>query len=134
MTAKPFVFPIRPRFVDMFRAGTKSFEFRTRRPSVSAGDSALIYECAPVSMVVATAIIGEIVDGTLDDVWDLTGMHGGISPAEFTRYFEPRTRAVAIEMRSITWLAQPIPLALGMTPQPGWSRWRGEWPLGETTT
>jgi hypothetical protein len=94
MTAKPFVFAIRPRHLDNFRAGTKrrriggeQLEYRTRRPSIATGERHLIYECAPVSKVVAIATIGEVLEGTPAEVWAHTTGDGGITWAEFDRYF-----------------------------------------------
>ena len=60
----PFVFSIRPPYVAMFFDGRKRFEFRTRRPSVEAGDTVLVYETAPTSAVVATAVVGIVYSGS----------------------------------------------------------------------
>lgn len=135
MTAKPFVFAIRPRHVANFRAGTKrrriggeQVEYRTRRPSVATGERHLIYECAPVSKVVAIATIGEVLEGTPDEVWAATTGSGGITEVEFGDYFDGRRKAYAIEM-TMEWLDTPVALPEGMSPPQSWSRWRGEWPL-----
>ena len=137
MSVKPFVFSIRPCFLDMFRAGTKRrsmksgahVEFRTRRPSVKTSERHLIYETAPVSKVVAIATIGEIIVGTPDEVWALT-TGDGILRKDFDEYFDGRTRAVAIEM-AMDWLDTPVALPDGMAPPQSWSRWKGAWPLEE---
>jgi predicted transcriptional regulator len=123
----PFVFSIRPPYVSMFRDGTKQFEYRRRRPKVEPGDMVLIYETAPVSRIVATALVGIVYDGDLDEVWGATCSVGGIDRATFYDYFGERDRAVAIEMEP-TWLDDPVPLAAGMTAPQSWVRWRGAWP------
>ena len=126
MADRPMVFSIRPAYVAMFRAGTKHCELRTRLPSVTPGDTSLIYETAPMSMVVAEATIGTIVDDTPAAVWDQVERACGITRAEFDRYFAGRTRAVAIWM-ALRWLEHPVPLPSGMAAPQSWARWKGEW-------
>jgi predicted transcriptional regulator len=123
----PFVFSIRPPYVDMFRDGTKQFEYRRRRPNVSAGDMALIYETAPVSAIVATARVGIVYEGKPFVVWNVTQPCGGIDRATFDKYFGERDRAVAIELEP-TWLDEPVPLPAGMAAPQSWARYKGTWP------
>jgi len=70
----PMVFSIHPRFVSAFRAGTKRFEFRTRRPDVD-GETVMIYETAPTSAIVASASVGRIILGSPFAIWTDTGEH-----------------------------------------------------------
>jgi predicted transcriptional regulator len=125
---RPFVFSIRPAYVAMLLAGTKTVEYRTRRPSLERGDTILIYETAPRSMVVATATVGELIVGKPAEVWAETHARGGIARATFDRYFAGRELAVALEV-DVAQLAIPIPL-LGQRAPQAWARWRGPWPLG----
>jgi predicted transcriptional regulator len=109
----PLVLSIRPVYVDMFRDGSKRFEYRRRRPAVESGDTVLIYETAPVSRIVATALIGAVYDGLPSAVWNATCHSGGVDRAAFDRYFDACSRAVAIEMEP-TWLDEPVALPAGM--------------------
>lgn len=85
--AKPFVFSVRGRYVEMFRAGTKTFELRTRRPAIKAGELHLLYQTAPLARVVAEVRIGEIIDDDPETVWDELAGRGGVSRDEFDLYF-----------------------------------------------
>jgi predicted transcriptional regulator len=125
---KPFVFSVRGVYIAMFFDGRKLFEFRTRRPDVDPGDDVLLYETAPTKMVVASAVVGEIHDGHPSRIWELTGDRGGITRAEFGKYFHNRGRAVALELK-VTRLAEPLALPAGMSPPQAWARWNGPWPL-----
>jgi len=130
---RPFVFSIRPRFLAMFRSGSKVYEFRRRRPSVRAGERHLVYETSPTSAIVAWASIGEVLDNEPDKVWELAGPRGGITRREFDEYFSNpsgglRERAVAIEMK-MTWMDKPIALPASMVAPQSWARWRGPWPI-----
>ncbi len=127
MKQLPLVFSIRPVYVEMFFDGRKLFEFRTRRPAVKSGDVALLYETAPTSAIVATAVVGLVHDGAPARVWELAGSCGGITKAEFDRYFANRDRAVAVEL-DVTRLATTVSLPAGMVAPQSWARWRGEWP------
>jgi predicted transcriptional regulator len=124
----PFVFSIRPIYVAMFFSGRKQVEFRTRRPSLAAGDTVLVYETAPTSAIVATAVASAVHVGSPARVWDLAGERGGITKAEFDHYFAKREVAVAIEI-DVTKLSTAVPLPPGMAAPQAWARWRGEWPL-----
>ena len=130
---KPFVFSVRGVYVAMFFDGSKLFEYRTHRPKVDTDDVVLIYETAPTKMVVASAVVGEIHDGTPAKIWALTGDAGGISKSVFDRYFHNRPRAVAMEWQ-VTRFAEPIPLPVGMASPQSWARWKGPWPLGNAPT
>ena len=123
---KPFVFSIRPLYVRGLLAGTKTVEYRTRRPKLERGDTILIYETAPTSMVVASAIVGGVIVGTAADVWARTGARGGIARDHYDRYFARRPFAVAVELE-VTKLAEPV--KLGQPAPQSWVRWRGPWPL-----
>lgn len=125
---KPFVFSIRGQYVDAFRAGAKRFEFRTRRPSVKAGERHLIYQTAPTARIVAVSTVGDPLVGTPAEIWAQTEEHAGITREEFDRYFSARTRAVAIPMR-LQFLSSPLRLPACMTAPQAWARWRGPWPI-----
>ena len=128
--AQPLVFSIRPVYLAMFFDGRKRFEFRTRRPSVAPGDVVLLYETAPTSAIVATAVVGTVHDGDPASVWEIAGERGGITKAEFDIYFANRGRAVAVELE-VARLTSSVPLPAGMVAPQSWARWRGEWPLRE---
>ena len=78
----------------------------------------------------ATAVVGTVHVGSPERVWERTGSRGGITKAEFDRYFVGRELAVAVEL-DVTKLAAPIKLPPGMVAPQSWARWRGEWPLRE---
>jgi len=126
---KPLVLSVRGRFLEMFFDNRKGWEFRTRRPRAESGDTVLLYQTAPTKMITATAIVGIIYDGHPERIWELTGSRGGITKAEFDKYFHKRARAVAIELE-VTKLAEPFPLPAGMVPPQSWAYWQGDWPMG----
>jgi predicted transcriptional regulator len=122
----------------MFLAGTKRWEFRTRRPDVRRGEHHLVYESRGAGMIVAEMRIGRVITGTPDEVWEAVGHAGGVTREFFDRYFswpdghpragQMRGEACAIEMFPRE-LARPVPLPSTMRAPQSWARWKGQWPL-----
>jgi predicted transcriptional regulator len=127
LTHSPFVFSIRPQHVAKILAGTKTFEYRTRRPSLSVGDSFLIYESRGRGGVVAKVEVTEIVDGCPCSVWGATQHDGGVTADEFFAYFDKRSQAVAIGVKVVETYSTPVPLPAHMHAPQAWAKWKGEW-------
>ena len=123
----PFVFSIRPEYVARIFDGSKRYEYRTRRPSMRPGDLFLIYETAPVSMIVAEAWIHQVICEDPRNVWDHTAHAAGIDRAAFDAYFLGRDYACALDISKTRWLPDPAPLPSGMAPPQSWARYKGSW-------
>lgn len=120
------VFSIRPQHVARIIDGSKGYEYRTRRPSMSRGDQFLIYETAPRSMIVAVATIGEIIVDDPSRVWERTQERSGADRDSFDRYYGGRDRAVAIEIASVQAI-DPVPLPASMAAPQAWAVYKGVW-------
>jgi predicted transcriptional regulator len=125
--SKPMLFAVHPEFVDGFFDESKLYEFRRRRPRIELGDTILIYATAPRSIVVAKAVVPDILADTPAKIWNLTH-HRGIQRPAYDKYFEGRSLAVALRLE-VTPLANPVPLPPGQSPPQSWVRWKGHWPL-----
>jgi predicted transcriptional regulator len=122
--AQPFVFSIRPKYVERILDGHKGWEYRRRRPKLRPDDLILIYETAPCSKIVAVARVGEIRSAHPLDLWASTHDRGCVSTEEFAGYFRERTEAVAIELTRVWALSEPLPLPGGMVAPQAWARLR----------
>ena len=126
----PFVFSIRKQYVDLILAGSKRWEFRTRRPSVATGDTALIYESRGLGRIVASFVVGRVIEGwpvaVRDRVEEEARWSAGIGQREYLKYFEGYATAVAIELLSVEPLDLPLPE--GMRAPQSWARYKGPWP------
>jgi predicted transcriptional regulator len=128
--AQPFVFSIRPQYVERILDGHKRWEYRRRRPRVEHGDLILIYETAPMSKIVASARVGAVRCGHMLEIWAETDRDGCVSPEEYAAYFDGVSQAVAIELTHVQVFADPLPLPGGMVAPQSWSRLRAgaiEW-------
>jgi|GEM_PF-1486318 len=120
----PFVFSIRPKYVAKLLDGSKVWEYRTRRPKVEPGETILIYETAPRSMLVAEAKVKIVLVSTPADVWEATHERGGIEREDFDAYFKGHAEAVALHL--IVTPIEPRPLPEGMAAPQSWARLKGE--------
>jgi predicted transcriptional regulator len=122
----PFVFSIRPEHVANILAGTKRFEYRTRRPTLASGDEFFIYESRGRGGIVAKVRVTEVVDGCPCFVWNATQHASGVDAALFFDYFNGRTQAVAIGVEVVERYEAPLSLPMGMVAPQAWARLKGE--------
>jgi predicted transcriptional regulator len=101
---------INPEHVENILNGKKLFEFRKVRCKADV-DKIIIYCTAPQKMVVAEATIEEIVEGDVNEVWNLTKAFAGISYAFFRAYYKGKKKAVAYKLRDVEAYDEPRSLS-----------------------
>ena len=87
---------IKPKFVKAIFDGTKKFEFRTREPQKKV-DEIIIYETAPMSMVVGSFKV-KATTGTPQEISKLTRGYTGLTGKEYWEYYRSKDKAVAYEI------------------------------------
>ncbi|MBF6620423.1 MAG: ASCH domain-containing protein [Patulibacter sp.] len=93
---------VKPRFIEMLVAGTKTVELRRRPPvSVGGGGLVLLYASSPRMALVATARIEAIEVAKPDQIWLKHQGQVGVTHTEFHEYFEGAPAATAISLRDI---------------------------------
>lgn len=100
---------IRPPYAEAIFRGEKRFEFRRtifRRPV----DVVLIYVTSPVCLVAGEFDVAEVIDDSVDGLWDRTFPYAGINRDLFREYFAGRDIGYAIEIGSVRRYAQPLDL------------------------
>jgi predicted transcriptional regulator len=130
--ARPFLFSIQREFIAKFRAGTKRFELRTRRPNVRPNEVHLVYESRGSGLVVAEMKIGWVDSGPPRMLWEEHCDALGVGWDFFDEYFTatdglPREVGYAVEMVP-HWLPakRELDLPMDMVPPQSWARWTGE--------
>lgn len=98
---------IKPEFADKIFAGEKRFEFRRTIFKNREIKRVVVYASAPISMVIGEFEIGEILAGDLDELWEQTKEHAGITREYFFDYFEGRESGYAIEVKKINRYSTP---------------------------
>jgi predicted transcriptional regulator len=97
---------INPEHVENILNGTKHYEFRKVRCREDVRKM-LIYSTAPEKMVVAEAFIEDIIEDTIDAVWQLTCELAGISKEFYEAYYEGKEKAVAYRLTDVKKFSKP---------------------------
>lgn len=93
---------IKPKFVEMLVAGTKTVELRRRRPlAAQPGGLVLVYASSPRMELVGSATIQRVDVGTPEAIWYEHQDRVGLSRGEFNAYYDGAEAATAIVLRDI---------------------------------
>jgi Uncharacterized conserved protein len=61
-----------------------------------------------VKKIVASFVIGDILEDHPSDLWDMVKEYAGINDRDFFTYFEGKSRAFAIGIQNLRELSDPI--------------------------
>ena len=100
---------IHPAYAEAIFDGAKTVEFRKRRLAADI-KTVIVYATAPVSRVLGTFDIDEIVVDSPAEIWTRYGSHGVIEQSAFFDYYEGKEIAVAIVVEGATSFDEPLPL------------------------
>jgi len=98
---------IKPTFVERIFEEEKRFEFR-RSIFVQSVSKAIVYCTSPVKLILGEFEIGEILEGTPEDIWEKCSLCAGISKMEYDEYFVGSSRAYAITIEKPNRYTEPI--------------------------
>lgn len=101
------ILSIKPRFVDEIIAGRKGYEFRKKgfKHEVS---KVFVYASSPVCKIIGEFKLGDIIEGTPEKIWELTGKKSGITKSYFDEYFMSHSVGFALEIKTFKKYDQPI--------------------------
>jgi len=109
---------INPEHVENIINGNKLYEFRKVRCRADV-DSIVIYSTSPVMQVVAEAMVDNIIEGSILEVWHLTKEYAGVSYPFFRKYYKGKKTAVAYKLSDVTEFEEPRELTeFGITHPP----------------
>lgn len=97
---------INPRHVNNIINGSKRYEYRTRIASKDV-NKLLIYETAPIKMVVAEVDVIEVLSLDPNTLWEQTKDYSGISKKFFDEYFKNRSVAYAYKLGKVKVYDEP---------------------------
>ena len=100
---------IHPEYAEAIFRGAKTVEFRKRRLAADI-KTVIVYATAPVSRVLGTFDIDEIVEDSPEEIWSRYGEHGVIEQTAFFNYYEGKKVAVAIVVDEATSFEEPLSL------------------------
>lgn len=110
---------IKPEFVKLILAGTKTYEFRRKAPQMKGPTRFLVYASSPQRQLACEIVVDHVIQGKPEDVWRKAGQHGGIGRRIFDAYFHDAAQASALGIKSVKALSKPVDLGRLRTDMPG---------------
>lgn len=102
---------IRPRFAQSILRGEKRVEFRKTRFRTDVSHI-VMYASSPVQKIVGYFEVLHIDEDSPDQLWCRYHTVGGISQKDFQAYYGSSARGVAIGIRRVWTLPNPVPLTV----------------------
>ncbi|MGA7677553.1 MAG: hypothetical protein WCA51_04170 [Dehalococcoidia bacterium] len=99
---------IRPKYAEAITQGRKSFEFRKSIFKYHCVERVYLYATKPVSKVVGSFKVGEIICKEPNLLWEEFGWLSGVTSLEFFKYFEDNDIGFAIEIKDLEVFQTPV--------------------------
>jgi type I restriction enzyme S subunit len=87
--------------------GEKKYELRKRIFRCNV-DKVYIYSTAPIKKVVASFVIGDIIEDHPRSLWEQCGEFSGLTDVEFFRYYKGSKIGFAIRIEELEKFAEPF--------------------------
>lgn len=91
---------IKPVYVNSIFSGKKIYEYRKFKCRDGV-KKIVFYSTSPVKLVVGEAIIERIIEGSPEEVWNLTKDFSGIDRNFFDNYFHGKEKAFAYKLSDV---------------------------------
>jgi len=97
---------INPQYVENIFNGTKKYEYRRTRCKQQV-NKIIIYSTAPIMKVVGEADVEEILEDSLEKIWDKTKEFSGTEYQFLEKYCNGRKRIVAYKLSNVKRYSEP---------------------------
>ncbi|MDB4491722.1 ASCH domain-containing protein [bacterium] len=101
---------IRPRFVDLIFAGTKTVELRRVKPRVQPGHLVVVYASGATKGIVGAFEVAGLTSATPSSIWQKYNGGSGLTKEEFDSYYAGTSIGYAIRIGKFWKLAETVPL------------------------
>lgn len=99
---RTIVLSIKPRYVELILAGTKTVEFR-RAWAAEKVDFIAIYASAPIQKIVGIAKVSDVITAKPTLLWEYSKKRGGgLTKSELSAYMEGKLKGFAILIESVS--------------------------------
>lgn len=99
---------IKPKYAAAIIEGRKSFEFRKSIFKCHSVERVYLYATKPVSKVVGSFKVGEIIRKDPKLLWEELGQLSGVSSLDFFKYFSDSDIGYAIQIKDLEVFLTPI--------------------------
>lgn len=121
-TGRAVLLSIKPKYADLIIAGSKTVELRRSWPSSDVGVM-IIYSSAPVQRLTGVALIKEIKECDLKQLWAISESHGGgVTYEELEVYVDKKKQVYGVMLGRVVpaeFLVDPKTLFPDFTPPQG---------------
>jgi len=104
------ILSISEQYARCMLSGTKTVEFRRRTIPVASGSRIWIYTKIPIARIELYAIVDQVFNGHISDIWQQFASRGAISKSDFDNYYSGTMSGSALILREIFQLSQPVTL------------------------
>jgi predicted transcriptional regulator len=101
---------IRPHFVDLIFAGTKTVELRRVKPRVKAGDLVVVYASGATKGMVGAFEVAGVAAAAPSSIWRKFNGGSGLTKRGFDTYFAGASVGYAIRIGKRWKIQEPVPL------------------------
>lgn len=109
MHSNAIVLSVRPQYAAKIFEGEKTVELRRVRPKkIKKGVLVLVYVSSPVQSLVGAFKVENIIEKSVEELWDLVQDRAGITKKEFDNYFQGVATGVGIFFNELWLLDEPI--------------------------
>ena len=107
---RPLIISLKPYYADMLFDGLKKVELRRRIASHISNRDVYIYVSSPVRELRGGFRVGQVWEGSPEDVWNIVEDLSTINRREFDAYFEGQAIAYALEVTNVWEYESPVGL------------------------
>lgn len=109
MSNKALVMSIKPEYANLIFKGRKTVELRRRIPRhISEGTLIFVYVTKPIKAICGAFRVKEVIEKSVDKLWNLVGEDSCISKNDFVFYFSGLNNGTAIKIDDVWYLDSPI--------------------------
>ena len=109
-TTQPLLLSLKPRYADLIFAGRKKAELRRRIASGIEGRDVFIYVSSPVKQLRGGFRVGQVWQGSPEEVWNEVSKIAGVDKRGFDAYYEGREIAYALQVTDVWEYENPVDL------------------------
>ena len=108
---QPLIISLKPYYADMLFDGLKKVELRRRIASHVSNRDVYIYVSSPVRELRGGFRVGQVWEGSPEDVWKIVEDLSTITRPEFDDYFRGQAFAYALEVTNVWEYESPVGLS-----------------------
>jgi predicted transcriptional regulator len=108
---RPLIISLKPCYADLVFEGLKTVELRRRIASQIHDRHVFIYVSSPVKELRGGFRVGQVWEGSPDEVWNIVAELATVNRRDFDAYFQGQAVAYALEVTNVWEYQSPVGLS-----------------------